>query len=210
MAARLQLADRVLPYADLRWRPADPPAPALHLEDVSAIPFLTGIAGVEEYQHRARLRTAAGDAYAAVTGSEAAYDDYCTQRLRLAPVSRIPVRASDASSALAVAEGCMRGAAFERATALARRNGRLVIHPYMAIEPVWQLARRIAERAGAAVTVLGPRRRSRGSRTTRTSSTSSSLPFSVRAGRRRPGGERRRAASPPTCARWRRSTRRWA
>ena len=146
MAARLQLADRILPYADLRWRPADPPAPALHLEDVSAIPFLTGIAGVEEYQHRARLRTAAGDAYAAVTGSEAAYDDYCTQRLRLAPVSRIPVRASEASSALAVAEGCMRGAAFERATALARRNGRLVIHPYMAIEPVWQLARRIAER----------------------------------------------------------------
>ena len=156
MAARLQLADRVLPYADRRWRPEDPPAPALHLEDVSAIPFLAGIAGVEEYQHRARLRTAAGDAYAAVTGSEAAYDDYCTQRLRLAPVTRIAVRASDASSALAVAEGCMTGEAFERATALARRSGRLVIHPYMAIEPVWRLARRIAERAGAAVTVLGP------------------------------------------------------
>ena len=156
MAARLQLSDRVLPYADRRWRPADPPAPVIHIEDVSAIPFLTGIAGVEEYQHRARLRAAAGDAYVAVTGSEAAYDAYCTQRLRLAPVARIAVRASDASSALAVAEGCMTGQALDRATALARRRGRLVIHPYMAIEPVWDLARRIAERAGAAVTVLGP------------------------------------------------------
>ena len=156
LAARLQLADRVLAYADRRWHPADPPAPALHIEDVSAIPFLAGIAGVEEYQHRARLRTAAGDAYAAVTGSEAAYDDYCTQRLRLAPVTRIAVEASEASSALAVAEGCMTGEAFERATALARRSGRLVIHPYMAIEPVWRLARHIAERAGATVTVLGP------------------------------------------------------
>lgn len=48
MAARLHLADRVLPYADRRWRPEDSPVPALHLEDVSAIPFLTGIAGVEE------------------------------------------------------------------------------------------------------------------------------------------------------------------
>lgn len=156
LAARLRIAERVLPYADRRWRLDDPPARALHLEDVSAIPFLTGIAGVEEYQHRARVRAAAGDAYATVTGSEAAYDTYCTQRLRLAPVTRIAVRTSDASSALAVAEGCMIGEAFDRATALARRSGRLVLHPYMAIEPVWELARRIAERAGAAVTVLGP------------------------------------------------------
>ena len=156
MAARLHLAERILPYADRRWRPADPPAPALHLEDVSAIPFLTGIAGVEEYQHRARLRAAAGDAYAAVTDCEAAYDAYCTRHLHLAPVTRLAVRAGDASSALAVAEGCMTGEAFDGATALARRSGRLVIHPYMAIEPVWDLARHIAVRAGAAVTVLGP------------------------------------------------------
>ena len=156
IGARLHLADRVRPYADRRWRPADPPAPTLHLEDVSAIPFLSGIAGVEEYQHRARVRAAAGDAYATVTGSETAYDAYCTDHLHLAPVARIAVRADDASSALAVAEGCMVGEAFDRATELARRSGRLVLHPYMAIEPVWELARRIAARAGATVTVLGP------------------------------------------------------
>ena len=156
IAARLHLADRVRPYADRRWRPADPPAPTLHLEDVSAIPFLSGIAGVEEYQHRARIRAAEGDAYATVTGSEAAYDAYCTDRLHLAPVTRVAVRANDASSALAVAEGCMGGDAFDRVTALARRSRRLVIHPYMAIEPVWELAGRIAARAGARVTVLGP------------------------------------------------------
>ena len=85
MAARLHLADRVLPYADRRWRFEDPPAPTLHIEDVSAIPFLAGIAGVEEYQHRARLRAAAGDAYATVTDSEAAYDAYCTRRACTSP-----------------------------------------------------------------------------------------------------------------------------
>ena len=155
IAARFHVADRVRPYADRCWRPDDPPAPALHLEDVSAIPFLSGIAGVEEYQHRARVRAAKGDAYATVTAVPAAYDAYCTARLHLDPVTRIAVRPGDASP-LAVAEGCMAGEAFDRVTDLARRSRRLVIHPYMAIEPVWELARRVADRTGAKVTVLGP------------------------------------------------------
>ena len=41
--------------------------PSLQLDDVSGIPFLSDIAGVEEYQHRARLRARAGDLFAAVT-----------------------------------------------------------------------------------------------------------------------------------------------
>ena len=156
IAARLHIADRVRSYADRCWRPDDPPAPTLHLEDVSAIPFLSGIAGVEEYQHRARVRAAEGDAYATVTAVAADYESYCRDRLRLGPVTRISVRASDASSPLAVAEGCMAGEALDRVTDLARRNRRLLIHPYMAIEPVWELAQLIAARAGARVTVLGP------------------------------------------------------
>ncbi len=156
LAARLRLAARVRPYASRRWRPDGPPGPTLHLEDVSAIPFLSGIAGVEEYQHRARVRASPGDAYATVTGVESAYEAYCAEHLRLGPATRIPTRTTRAASRLAVAEGCMTGAAFDRITDLARRHERLVIHPYMAIEPIWELARRVADRAGARVAVLGP------------------------------------------------------
>ena len=156
IAARLRLAERVRPYASRRWRPGDPPSPTLHLEDVSAIPFILGIPGVEEYPHRARVRAAAGDAYATATGVAAAYEAYCANPLRLGPVTHISTQSGDGGSPLAVAEGCMHGEAFERVTELARRRGRLVIHPYMAIEPVWELARRVADRTAARVTVLGP------------------------------------------------------
>jgi hypothetical protein len=156
IADQLELDARVSPYASRRWNPAAPPAPTLHLEDVSAIPFLSGIAGVEEYQHRARVRAACGDAYATATGIEKAYETYCAEHLGLGPVTHIVTRPTRASCSLAVAEACMTGDAFERITDLARRNGRLVIHPYMAIEPVWELARQVADRARASVSVLGP------------------------------------------------------
>ena len=156
IAARLRLAERVRPYAARRWRPDEPPARTLHLEDVSAIPFLSGIAGVEEYQHRARVRAAPGDAYATATDVDRGYETYCADFLRLGPATHIPTDTLRSSSPLAVAQGCMAGDAFDRITDLARRDGRLVIHPYMAIEPAWELARRITDQAEASVTVLGP------------------------------------------------------
>ena len=156
IADRQDLAERVRPYAAWRWRPDDPAAPTLHLEDVSAIPFLADIAGVEEYQHRARVRAHAGDLYATVTASDPAYDAYCADRLRLGRVTRLTARPRDAASRLAVTEGCLAGDAFDRLSQVAQRTGRLLIHPYMSIEPVWRLARRLAERAGAVVGVVGP------------------------------------------------------
>ena len=156
IAARLRLAERNRSYVTCRWQPEDSGSPTLHLEDVSAIPFLSGIAGVEEYQHRARVRAAGGDAYATVTGVEASYDAYCSRHLGLGKVTHIATQVIDSGSSLAVAEGCMSGAAFDRIAGLARSRERLVIHPYMAIEPVWNLARRVADRAKARVTVLGP------------------------------------------------------
>ena len=49
--------------------------PTLHLEDVSAIPFVNVIAGVELYQHRARVRSYTGDVFAAVTPVVDGYED---------------------------------------------------------------------------------------------------------------------------------------
>ena len=55
----------------------------LYLDDVSEIPFLGKIIGVEEYQHRARLRAGDGDLYAAVTPPVEGYEEYCRDTLRM-------------------------------------------------------------------------------------------------------------------------------
>ena len=178
--------------------PTDPPAPALHLEDVSAIPFLSRASQASRSISTAPDSvTAAGDAYAAVTGVRGGL----RRLLHAAPAPRpgdphrgagkpMPRRPTGRGRGLHDRRG-----AFERIDGHSRAaSGRLVIHPYMAIEPIWQLARRIAERAGAS----GHRARAAtaghvaGERQGR-SSTSSSMPSSVRAGRRRPGGGRRRS-----------------
>lgn len=150
------LAARIHSYSPWCWRADDDPGPILHLEDVSEIPFLSGIAGVEEYQHRARVRARNGDLYATVTASDPAYDAYCTDRLRLGRVTRLSARPRDAASRLAVAEGCLAGRAFDRLSQVAQDAGRLWIHPYMSIEPVWDLAHHLAKRTLAAVSVIGP------------------------------------------------------
>lgn len=128
--------------------------PTLYLDDVSEIPFLVNIAGVEEYQHRARVRAGDGDLFAAVTEPAAGYETYCRDHLGLG--SPESVLAEVVSTPLAVAEACGRGAAFDQIVARARDAGGLLIHPYMGIEPVWELAARVAVDAHATVKVMGP------------------------------------------------------
>ena len=57
--------------------------PTLYLDDVSAIPFLVNIAGVEAYQHRARTRAGDGDLFATVTPPTEDYEEYCRKILGL-------------------------------------------------------------------------------------------------------------------------------
>ena len=66
-ATRLDLEARLTPFAPQRWR-GRRDTPTLHLDDVSGIPFLVGVPGVEEYQHRARLRCGDGDLFLTVKG----------------------------------------------------------------------------------------------------------------------------------------------
>ncbi len=153
-AKRLDLESRLAPFLDLRWdgQPARPPT--LHLDDVSAIPFLVNVAGVEEYQHRARARAGDGDMYVAVTPQTRGYEDYCATRLRLSPprfVLAEPVRGP-----MAVARAAASGKAFAELVDATRAAGGMLIHPYMGIEEVWDLARQLATEAGARVTVLAP------------------------------------------------------
>ncbi len=141
-------------YAPQTWRESDAGLPVLSLDDVSAIPFLVDIEGVEEYQHRARLRAGDGDLFAAVTAQNDAYESYCRERLGLGAVEFVPAHGDD--NLLEVAEACCRGTALERITAHAREAGGLAIHPYMGIESVWKLGRLVAAESGVRVGILGP------------------------------------------------------
>ncbi len=153
-ADRLNLDAQVEPFRDRCWTPAAADRRVLHLEDVSAIPFLTEIVGVEEYQHRARVRATEHDLYATVTPPDPDYETYCRQRLRLGDVCWLAVGGGDAP--LAIARGCWADEAFDQLVDAARAAHGLTIHPYMSTEEVWTLARRVAGAAGAPVCVLGP------------------------------------------------------
>jgi hypothetical protein len=125
--------------------------PILYLEDLSAIPFLSGIRGIESYQHRARVRAEDRTLFAAVTPASDGYEQYCRDLGLGEPEF---VQAAPAGDPLAVARSCMHGSAFDRIVERAR-NG-LVIHPYMGNESVWELARALAVEASSEVSVIGP------------------------------------------------------
>ena len=153
-AGRLNLDERLAPFRDRRWRPAAAHRRVLHLEDVSGIPFLTDIAGVEEYEHRARVRARDQDLYATETPSDPDYEAYCRQRLGLGAVHWLGADCGRAP--LALARACSTGAALDRLVAFARAAGGLTIHPYLATDDVWRLAGRVAAAAAVPVAVLGP------------------------------------------------------
>jgi hypothetical protein len=141
--------------AALAWDGAARDVPTLHIDDLSAIPFLVDIAGVEEYQHRARLRAGDGDLFAAVTPAADGYERYCRDVLGLGAPELIVADAVEGGP-LFVARACGEGAAFDRLVARAREAGGLIVHPYMSHEAVWELAGRISAASGTRVTVIGP------------------------------------------------------
>ena len=150
---RLGLEEEGLRYEACRWTGRLEASPALHLDDFTAIPFLD-VPGAEEYQHRARLRAEEGDLFAAVTPQSSGYEEYCLGRLGLGDADLII--AEPVHGPMAVARACLEEPTFGRLVDTTRRAGGLVVHPYMGIEPVWQLASRLRSESGTPVEVLGP------------------------------------------------------
>ncbi len=150
---RLDLEARLERYAPHRWRGGDG-SPILHLDDVSGIPFVQDVAGVEEYQHRARVRARSGDLFVAVTAPSDGYEGYCRGRLGLGEPEFVLADGGD--HGYAVATACLSAPAFQQLVDAARAAGRLAIHPYMAIEEVWRLAAAVAGEAAVPVEVVGP------------------------------------------------------
>jgi hypothetical protein len=126
----------------------------LQLDDVSAIPFLADIAGVEEYQHRGRLRAGDLDVYVTVTPAAAGYEDYCRDTLRLGAPEHLVADA--AGPPIYVARACAQGRTRARLAQVARESEGLAIHPYMGIEDVWELASALSADSGCEVRVLAP------------------------------------------------------
>jgi hypothetical protein len=142
------------PFEAHRWQEGDAPHPTLQLDDVSAIPFLVDIAGVEEYQHRGRLRAGDGDIYVTVTPAGEGYESYCRDRLRLGHPEHLV--ADPLGPAIAVALACTAGETHARLVETARASGGLTIHPYMGIEDVWELAAMLSVDSRSTVRVIAP------------------------------------------------------
>lgn len=154
LAERLDLANRLAAYDAHHWDGNPIEGPILHIDDFSGIPFLVDITGVEEYQHRARLRATAGDLYVATTKPTVGYESYCEAKLGLAPVEFLTAEPVDKPMYLARAAGA--GETRSHLLAAARSAGRLTLHPFMGIADIWDLGRTLAEEAEVLVTVLAP------------------------------------------------------
>jgi len=153
-AVDLDLRSKTEAYDPVAWRSGDSTHPTLQLDDVSAIPFLIDIAGVEEYQHRGRLRAGDHDVYVTVTPEMTGYETYCRETLRLGAPEHLV--ADPVGPPIAVAKACTSGRTHERLVEIARAAGGMTIHPYMGIEDVWELATMLGVDSQGEVRVLSP------------------------------------------------------
>ncbi len=150
-----EIAAALAPYEHLRVKPGVAPrGPRLCLDDVSAIPFLSGVPGVELYQHRARVRAQDGDLFAAVTPTVDGYEAYCRDKLGFGRTTFVHAEGGDAP--LAVSRACSSGAAFDTLVKVAKDAGALTIFPYMGNEDTWALAAKLHDAAGVDVRVIAP------------------------------------------------------
>ena len=148
------MASQLSPYEAHRWRRGDTPHPTLQLDDVSAIPFLIDVAGVEEYQHRGRLRAGDHDIYVTVTAAVEGYELYCRHTLQMGAPEHLV--ADPVGPPIAVARACTEGRTLSRLVEIARDAGGMTIHPYMGIEDVWELAAMVSVDSRAPVRVISP------------------------------------------------------
>lgn len=147
-----------------RWRPyalsgAGPAGgarvPVLSLDDYSHIPYVETVVGVPWYQYRARLRCGDGDLYAVARPDIEGYEAYNRECLGLGSTRLI--RLEPGPSDLRLAQRLRHSSeAFASLCREARAAGGLLLHPYMGIEPVWELAEAVGREARAPVNVLAP------------------------------------------------------
>lgn len=154
LSREFDIHSQVEAYARLAWTEAAARRPTLFLEDLTGIPFISRIVGVEAYQHRARVRAGEGDLMAAVGPRPEGDEEYCRQVLGFGNTELI--HAEPVDGPMAVAKACMHGQAKAKLIDRATRAGCLSIHPYMSIQAIWDLAAMVRDETGVEVSVCGP------------------------------------------------------
>jgi hypothetical protein len=154
LGADIGMARQLQPFEAHRWQRGDTPHPTLQLDDVSGIPFLVDVAGVEEYQHRGRLRAGDHDVYVTVTPEATGYEPYCRDTLHMGAPEHLV--ADPIGPAIAVSRACAAGDTHTRLVEIAREAGGLSVHPYMGIEDVWELAAMLSVDSRTPVRVISP------------------------------------------------------
>jgi len=151
---RFDLGRQLARLEGRRYRAGVERMTAVHLEDFTGIPFLDGIAGVEFYQHRARLRAVDGDTLVASTPSSPGYEEYCRGVLGLGRADVLQVQPGE--DRLAIGRACTMGRARAQLSDLASRRGGLLIEPFIGVEVIWEIAEAVAADSGEQVRVLAP------------------------------------------------------
>ena len=153
-ALDFDLPRRLRPFEPQRWSRPHVGHPSVQIDDVSAIPFVANVAGVEEYQHRARVRSGDLDTFVTATPAVEGYEDYCREVLAIGAPHHLIAEPTGAPSA--VARGCLEGRPLRHLIETAADQNGLTFHPYMGIEEVWELAARVAMDSRTTVEVVAP------------------------------------------------------
>lgn len=128
----------------------------MYVEDLSSIPFLDNIPGIEYYQLRARLLSGANDLVALSYMPDPAYECYNRSFLGLGEPDFLIVY-PDRHAPINITRNILEShAATRRIVDFAKGRGMLNIHPYMGSREVWELASHLRGSAGVDVRVTAP------------------------------------------------------
>ena len=132
------------------------PAPAVHLDDLTAIPLLSRFYDVSFLQDRARLRAGDGDLVVSCSAPCDRFESYCEQQLGLGRVEWLRVR-DTVRNPLEVAVGSWVDRDTRGAIARdIRTRGLRYIHPHMGNTPVWILAQLLRRKTRCPIEVIAP------------------------------------------------------
>ncbi len=133
-------------------------ARTLHVDDFSLIAHVRDISGIDYYPSRAFVRQCDGDLVAGTFSPIDGYADYLDHYLGLGKSQYVRAAPAPGAPNYAAFEALLSDDVARQRIASAAREAHdnFWIHPYMGLEAAWELGKRLAERTGRRVRVLGP------------------------------------------------------
>ncbi|MBI5360159.1 MAG: hypothetical protein HZA48_06200 [Planctomycetes bacterium] len=134
----------------------NPDCACMYMEDLSSIPFLDNIPGIEYYQLRARLLSGSNDLVALSYMPDPAYERYNRIFLGLGEPEFLTV-CPDRNAPINITRNILESrGAIGNIVDFTKSRGALNIHPYMGSREVWELALQLRGNFGADVRVTAP------------------------------------------------------